>query len=512
MYPANWAACTPDKPAVVIAETGESRTYEALDGASASLAQHFRKVGLGVGDNVAILMDNRPELLETAWAAQRSGLYYTPLNWHLTPGEMAYILDDCQARVLVVGADHADVAAGLLGERPHLHGVVVGADVPGSARYEDVLADMPSDPLPDETEGQDMIYTSGTTGKPKGGMRPLPPFHPADETDKLTRLFGWAGMGADTVYLSPGAPLYHAAPLRFSIMQGRLGGTTVVMQRFDPLAALASIERYAVTHSQWVPTMFVRLLRLSEEERTGFDLSSHTLAMHAAAPCPVEVKRQMMAWWGRIIHEYYGASEGGALSHIGPEDWLAHPGSVGRAVYGRFRILDDNGNELPPDEPGTVYYEKGLPIRYHNDEEKTRTAHGPNGWSTVGDLGYLDGDGYLYLVGRRANLIISGGVNIYPQEIEDVLTTHPAVADVAVIGVPNADFGQEVRAVVEPVDHGNAGPELADELIAYCRAQLAAFKCPRTVDFERELPRAPNGKLYKRLLMDRYWKGADAAG
>ena len=338
--------------------------------------------------------------------------------------------------------------------------------------------------------------------------RPLPNIHPGAESRKLSKLFDRFDMSEETVYLSPGAPLYHAAPLRFCMSQHRLGGTAVVMERFDALEALRAIERYSVTHSQWVPTMFVRMLRLDEEDRHRFDLSSHRVAIHGAAACPRPVKEAMLEWWGPIIHEYYGASEGGGVTHIGPEEWLQHPGSVGKPLYGVPHILDEeDGSELPAGEAGVVYFERGIPIEYHNDAEKTLSAHGPNGWSTVGDIGYLDDDGYLYLVDRRSNLIISGGVNIYPQEIEDVLIVHPAVDDAAVIGVSNEEFGQEVKAVVQVRDGVQPSPELETELIDHCRSSLASFKCPRSVDFVEELPRSENGKLYKRRLIETYAGG-----
>jgi long-chain acyl-CoA synthetase len=364
---------------------------------------------------------------------------------------------------------------------------------------------MPTYELEDETEGVEMIYTSGTTGQPKGGRRPLPNIHPGDESLKLSKLFNRFDMSQESVYLSPGAPLYHAAPLRFCMSQHRLGATAVVMERFDPVVALRSIERSSVTHSQWVPTMFVRMLRLPEEERNGFDLSTHRVAIHGAAPCPRPIKEAMLEWWGPIIHEYYGASEGGGVTHIGPDEWLQHRGSVGKPLYGVPHILDEEGSgELPTGETGMVYFERGIPIEYHNDEAKTLSAHGPNGWSTVGDLGYLDDDGYLYLVDRRSNLIISGGVNIYPREVEDVLVLHPAVFDAAVIGVSNEEFGQEVKAVVQVSDGHQPSEALETQLIEYCRSTLASYKCPRTVDFVQELPRSENGKLYKRHLVDMY--------
>jgi long-chain acyl-CoA synthetase len=505
VYPGSWKTIRPDHPAIIMAESGESRTYAELDAASNRLAHYLRALGLREGDHIALLMDNCPEFLEASWAAQRSGLYYTPLNWHLKESEIAYILDDCGARLLVVDDAHGPVAARLAAGRPSLGTICLSGAAGGVASHPD-LAELPTSPIPDEVEGQDMIYTSGTTGKPKGGIRPLLGLHPTSADDKFTKLFRMFTMDRDTVYLSPGAPLYHAAPLRFALAQHRLGGTAVVMTRFvDPLNALDAIQRYSVTHSQWVPTMFVRLLRCPTHEREQFDLSSHQVAIHSAAPCAPSIKLQMLDWWGPIIHEYYGASEGGAMSYIGPQDWLSHPGSVGKAVYGYFHILDEHGEEAPPLVSGTVYSERGLSVEYHNAPEKTRSAHSQQGWSTSGDVGYLDEEGYLYLVGRRENLIISGGVNIYPQEIEDVLIGHSAVGDVAVVGIPNAEYGEEVKAVVETTDPGLATPELAAELIAYCKERLAGYKCPRSIDFDAELPRGPNGKLYKRAILERFW-------
>ena len=320
-------------------------------------------------------------------------------------------------------------------------------------------------------------------------------------------LAGLFGATDASVYLSP-APLYHSAPLRYCTQFQRLGATGVVMERFDAEQALVQIERQQVTHSQWVPTMFVRMLRLPEETRQRYDLSSLEFAVHAAAPCPVGVKQQMFDWWGEIIHEYYAGTEGNGFVYCSPADWLAHPGSVGRPLNCTVHIVDEENQEVAVGEEGAVYFEGSTlqTFEYHNDPEKTAASH-LGDWSTLGDVGKLDEDGFLYLTDRKANMIITGGVNVYPQETENVLAVHPRVADVAVFGVPNADFGEEVKAVVQPVDMADASPALERELIAYCREHLADVKCPRSVDFRDELPRHPTGKLYKRLLKDEYWAG-----
>jgi acyl-CoA synthetase (AMP-forming)/AMP-acid ligase II len=408
--------------------------------------------------------------------------------------------------VFVASASHAGMAADLVDAAPAVHTwLAVGGATEGFEDYASAVAAYPSTPIPDETEGADMLYTSGTTGRPKGVRQPLRPDVPMGGAHpQAIALAALYGVGADAVYLSP-APLYHAAPLVFSLGVQRHGGTVVVMERFDPADALALIERHHVTHGQWVPTMLIRLLRLPEEERRRFDLSSLRVAVHAAAPCPVAVKEELIEWWGPIVYEYYGGTERNGLTFITSEDWLTHKGSVGRPVGCKVHILDAGGDELPAGEPGTVYFEGALTFEYHNDPSKTAAARTSDGWSTLGDVGYLDEEGFLYLTDRHANTIISGGVNVYPQEAENVLATHPAVADAAVVGIPDDEFGEEVKAVVQPVDWGAVGPALEQELIAFCRSQLAAFKCPRSVDFDEALPRDPNGKLYKRRVRDRYW-------
>lgn len=512
MYPGTWAKSRPDKAAVIVAETGRTLTYGELDARSNQLAHWFRTRGLVVGDHIAFVIDNRPEALEVAWAAQRSGLYYTPVNWHLTPAEMAYVINDCGAKALIFGPDHLDSADEVLAGVDDACALGIGAPAAMDS-YELALSSMPTDPLADETEGFDMIYSSGTTGRPKGGKRPLLHLRPGESGGKFTKVFQKYALDESSVYLSPGAPLYHAAPLRWTMGVHRLGGTAVIMERFDPRAALSAIENYRVTHSQWVPTMFVRMLALPAEERNRYDLSSSRVAVHSAAPCAVGVKKAMLDWWGPIIYEYYGASEGGLLTEIGPREWLAHPGSVGRAVLGTVHImdLDDDNREVPVGSVGRIFCEGGIPISYHNDRSKTGQAYNRAGWSSVGDIGYVDHDGYLYIVDRRDDLIIVGGVNIYPREIEDVLIVHPKVADVAVIGVPDEVYGQQVKAVVQPVDQDADGSRLADELFEYCSEHLAKYKVPASFDLERELPRASSGKLYKRRLQERYARPARTA-
>ncbi len=501
---------TPDAPALVMATSGDTVSYAALEDRSRRLAQALRSRGVSAGDHVAVLMENNRHYLPVAWAAQRSGLYYTAINSHLRPGEVQYVLDDCGAVVLIASEAMAEVVAGLdLARIPVRVGV---GDLPGFERYEDVVAGAARLPAKDEAEGREMLYSSGTTGRPKGVRKPLPgtPLGDPSATPVLLAraLSAQGGVGPGSVYLCP-APLYHSAPLVYSMSMQRLGATVVVMERFDPRQCLEVIQRHGVTHAQFVPTMFIRMLRLPEAERERYDLSSLRFAIHAAAPCPVAVKRQMLEWWGPIIHEYYAGTEDIGSTYITPEEWLAHPGSVGRPL-GECHILDEDGEERPPGESGVVWFGGGRPFEYHNDPEKTASVTNDRGWRTLGDIGYLDDDGYLYLTDRRAHMIISGGVNIYPQEAENVLAGHPAVADVAVIGVPDPEMGEAVRAVVQPVDPAAAGPDLEAELLAYCRSELATYKCPRQVDFVTELPRDPNGKLYKRLLRERYWEGHDS--
>ena len=505
-HPGLVAAADPDRPAIRMGASGTTVTYQDLDERSNRLAHLLRARGLEPGDNLAILLPNEPAFLEAAWAAQRGGLYYTAINTHLSADEAAYIINDSDARAIVAADSLADTASRLGGaSAPGVRfRLLVGGELEGWERYERAIATQPATPIPDESEGDFMLYSSGTTGKPKGIRRPLSKAAFGTRMEPAAGLLGLLGFGEGDVYLSP-APLYHAAPLGFCMAVLRLGGTVVVMERFDAAATLDLIARYRVTHAQFVPTMFSRLLRLPATERQGHDLSSLRQVVHAAAPCPVDVKRDMIEWWGPIIAEYYAATEGHGATFITSEEWLTHPGSVGRPMIGGVHILDDDGRELPAGEIGTVWFAGGPAFEYHNDPAKTAEARNADGWATTGDVGYLDGHGYLYLTDRRAYVIISGGVNIYPQEAENVLVGHPRVLDAAVFGVPNPEMGEEVKAVVQPADPAEAGPELEAELIAHCRERLAGYKCPRSVDFTDTLPRLDNGKLYKRVLRDRYW-------
>jgi acyl-CoA synthetase (AMP-forming)/AMP-acid ligase II len=500
------AARAPDRPAAVMGAGEDVISYRELDERSNRLAHLLRARGLGRGDVVAIFLENHPRYLEVAWAAQRSGMYFTTVNSHLTVEEAAYIVDDAGAAAVVSSPALHEVAAGFDADRcPNLSvRLMVDDAVAGWDRYQDTVADQPATPLPDECEGDFMLYSSGTTGRPKGIQRPLS-FAPMGEGLLGAVPFLQAiGFAEGDTYLCP-APLYHSAPMGWSMGTHRLGGTVVVMERFDPEQALALIERERVTHAQFVPTMFVRMLKLPRDVRERYDLSSLKTIVHAAAPCPVEVKRQMIEWWGPIISEYYSSTEGVGATFITAEEWLAHQGSVGRSMLGEPHILDDDGNELPTGEVGTIWFDGGLSFEYHNDPEKTASVVNEKGWRTVGDMGRVDEDGYLYLTDRKAFMIISGGVNIYPQEAEDVLVTHPKVLDVAVFGVPDPEMGEQVKAAVQPIDWADAGPELESELLDCCRERLSSYKCPRSIDFHRALPRLETGKLYKRVLRDAYW-------
>jgi long-chain acyl-CoA synthetase len=508
MYPGTYAETTPDKPAYIMGGTGETVTYRELNDRSNQLAQLLYDRGLRPGDSICICMENNATYLVAAWAGQRSGLYYTAASSRLTPEELEYIVNDCGAQAFITSITKAEVATDLLDKMPNVHTrLMVGGVVEGYESFEDVVAKYPAEPLADQFEGRDMLYSSGTTGRPKGVKVALSGNRIDTPTDGVTALARMLyGFEPDSVYLSP-APMYHAAPLRFTMAIQRIGATAVVMEHFDPLEYLQLIERYKVTHSQVVPTMFVRLLKLPEAERAAFDVSSLKGVIHAAAPCPVPVKEQMIQWWGPIIYEYYAGTEGNGFVQCNSVEWMAHKGTVGKPLMGGVHIVGEDGEDVPTGEPGTIFFEGGGQFEYHNDPEKTKGSRNEKGWSTLGDVGYLDGDGYLYLTDRKAYMIISGGVNIYPQEAENVLTMHPKVMDVAVFGIPNEDFGEEVKAVVQPMDMADAGPQLERELIAYCKEHLAGFKCPRSIDFEPELPRHPTGKLYKRLLKDRYWQG-----
>jgi acyl-CoA synthetase (AMP-forming)/AMP-acid ligase II len=485
--------------------SGEVVTYAQLEARSNQAAHLFRALGLTRGDAIAILMENGPRYFDLVWGAQRAGLLYTCISTKLTAPEVEYIVRDCGAKALFAGASLRGIAEPLAARLPDsVRQLSVGGAIPGYEGYEPLALVQPTSRIADESLGRDMLYSSGTTGRPKG-IRSTLVDGEIDALDPLSMLVKMLyQFDGETRYLSP-APLYHAAPLRYCMSLHKLGATTVILEHFDPEVALQAIEQHRITHSQWVPTMFVRMLKLPADVRARYDTASLKVAIHAAAPCPIEVKEQMIAWWGPIVHEYYSATEGAGFTAISAQEWLTHKGSVGKAILGAIRIVDEDGRVLPPGEQGRVFFEGGPSFEYHNDQAKTAEARTEAGWATFGDIGYVDADGYLYLTDRKAFMIISGGVNVYPQEAENVLVMHPKVADVAVVGVPDADLGEAVKAVVQPVDWADATPELAAELVAFCRERLSHIKCPRSVDFEPALPRHPTGKLYKPLIRDRYW-------
>ncbi|ODR07448.1 acyl-CoA synthetase [Mycobacterium sherrisii] len=498
-----------NKPAVILYPSGTVVTFDHLEARANQLAHRFRQAGLREGDSVAILMENNEHIHAVMWAARRSGLYYVPINTHLTPAEAAYIIDNSNAKAIVGSAVLKDTCAQLAEHLPNgLPGLLLVAgslsesELPGWERYPDCVAGQPDTPIDDEIEGDLLQYSSGTTGRPKGIKRQLPHVKPEDAPGMMSALVSF-WLDPDAVYLSP-APLYHTAPSVWSMTIQAGGITTVVMEKFDAEGTLDAIQRHRVTHGQFVPAMFVRMLKLPQRVRDSYDLSSLKRVMHAAAPCPVEIKKQMIEWWGPIIDEYYASSEAHGSTLITAEDWLAHPGSVGKPMAGAVHILDENGDELPPGQPGEIYFEGGQSFEYLNDPTKTASSRSKQGWATVGDIGYLDEEGYLYLTDRRHHMIISGGVNIYPQEAENLLVTHPKVLDAAVFGVPDDEMGQRVLAVVQAVDPADATDEFGDELMAWLRDRLAHFKCPRSIAFETQLPRTDTGKLYKNGLIEKY--------
>jgi long-chain acyl-CoA synthetase len=511
MYPGQYAVDHPDRPCFIMAGSGETVTYREFEERSNQLAHLLRAHGLQREDHYSIFMENNSRYLEACGAGERAGLYYTCVNSHLTAEELAYIVDNSESQILITSRAKREIALEALESCPRVIRCLV-VDEPDPSPdldapvvdYATAVAAYPTTPIPDQRLGTPMLYSSGTTGRPKGIIRPLPDVEPEEQLPLFTFLLALWRYREDMVYLSP-APLYHSAPQAAVGLTVRMGGTAIIMERFDPEQYLSLVEQYSVTHSQLVPTMFSRMLKLPEV-RSRYDLSSLEAVVHAAAPCPVPVKQAMIEWWGPIIHEYYGATEGIGFTACDSAEWLAHPGTVGRVLLGELHILDDDENECPIGTPGTIWFKPPAPLSYFKDPDKTQDSTSKDGeMATVGDVGYVDDDGFLYLTDRKTFMIISGGVNIYPQETENLLITHPKVADAAVFGVPNADLGEEVKAVVQPMPGVEAGPQLASELMEFCRANLSNQKCPRSIDFDPELPRLPTGKLYKRILRDRYW-------
>jgi fatty-acyl-CoA synthase len=486
-------------------------TYRQLDERSNQGAQLFRSLGLQAGDHIGMMLENNRQFLEIVWAAQRSGIIFTPISTHLKRDEVVYILENCGAQLFIGSLHLSEVAQQVL---PAVTGVkhfyMAGGIKPGFESWDEATDTQPTTPISDETYGVPMLYSSGTTGQPKGVFMPAPGVD-VNTPPPLAGSMGAAfGFGEESVYLSP-APLYHAAPLHYSMMVGYQGGTIVVMEQFDPEQALKLIEEHRVTHSQWVPIMFIRMLKLPHEVRDAYDVSSMQFAIHAAAPCPIEIKEKMIQWWGEVIVEYYAASEGIGVTIIDSANWLTHKGSVGPALVGELHIVDDDGNELPPGEIGTIYFSgEHVRFQYHGEEEKTAAAYNDRGWATTGDVGYLDDDGFLYLTDRKNYMIISGGVNIYPQEIENLLASHDKIADVAVFGIPHEEFGEQVKAVVEPMNWADATDETAIEILEWLRERISHIKMPKSLDFHPKLPRTDAGKLFKRHLVEEYRGGARA--
>ena len=507
-YLGDFADLHPDKPAVIEARTGTVLSYGELEERSNRLAQHLHSLGLRRGDCIAAVLENHLRYFEIAWAAFRSGLLLATVNRFLTADEAAYIVSDSDAQVLVSSAGMAELAEQLTSRTPGcMQRLMIDGRIDGWLSYEDAVAAAPAQRLAEQWMGSTLMYSSGTTGRPKGIVRSLFNTYVSEgpEPGRAT-LLSCFDFSAESVYLST-APMYHAAAMGYATNMQYCGGTTVLMDKFDAQTALSLMERYRVTHSQWVPTMFIRLLKLPDEVRSRYDLASHRMAIHASAPCPVEVKQRMIDWWGPIVREYYTGSEGSGMTVIDSHEALERPGSVGRAVFGRVRICGDDGAELPAGQDGLIYFERDrLPFHYHNDPVKTDAARHPvhRSWTTLGDIGHLDEAGYLYLTDRKDFMIISGGVNIYPQAIEDALALHPKVADVAVIGVPDPEMGESVKAIVEPAPGVEPDAGLAEEILAHVRGRVARYMVPRSVDFIDRMPRLPTGKLYKKGLRERY--------
>ncbi|MEL6878031.1 MAG: acyl-CoA synthetase [Pseudomonadota bacterium] len=511
MHPIVHAQNRPDHPAVIMAGSGQTMTYGQMEAQSNRFAHLLRARGIGPNDAFAVLLENRIEYFTLIWGSQRAGTLLVPVSTRLTGPEISYILKDSEAKLLITSGAFADVLETVRAECPDLDMLVMDS---GDAQdFAAALEAQPSDPIADQTAGMVMLYSSGTTGRPKG-IRPAPPEDP--DPQAANPLMALAMMGAgmpgdgSMVYLSP-APLYHAAPIGWCSTAHRLGATVVVLEKFDPEGALAAIEKYHVTDSQWVPTHFVRFLKLDPAIRTKYDLSSHQRALHAAAPCPVPIKQEMIEWWGPIVNEYYAGSESIGMTLVKAPDWLTHPGTVGRAIHGVLHICGPDGEEVPTGQDGLIYFENDILPTYHNDPGKTAEAMHPKGWMTLGDIGHVDEDGFLFLTDRKSHMIISGGVNIYPQEIENLLVTHDKVMDAAVIGAPDPDLGEKVVAVVQPLDMTDSGEAFEQELRDFLAPQLARIKMPKLFDFRPDLPREANGKLYKRELRDEY-EAKESAG
>jgi long-chain acyl-CoA synthetase len=504
-HPRVTAHSSPNKPAIIMGISGETVTYQQLEERSNQGAHLFRSLGLRAGDHIGIMMENNRQYLEIVWAAQRSGLIFTPISTHLTRDETVYILGNCEARLFIGSWEFADIGEEVLCEPCQVdHFYMVGGTRAGFQSWEDACAQQPVTPLDDESNGVPMLYSSGTTGMPKGVF-----VEPVDDNVNTPPvlapyLAATFGFNEESIYLSP-APLYHAAPLHYCMMTTFQGGTLIVMEKFEAERALKLIERYRVSHSQWVPIMFIRMLKLPTALRESYDITSMKVAIHAAAPCPIEIKEKMINWWGEIVFEYYSSSEGIGVTMINSTDWLTHKGSVGLPVVGELHIVDSDGSELPPGENGVIYF-SGDHIRfsYHDEPKKTTEVYHERGWATARDIGYVDKDGFLFLTDRENFTMISGGVKIYPQELENILATHEKVADVAVFGVPNEEFGEVVKAVIEPVTWSEANHATSNEILQWLSGRVSKFKMPRTLDFHPNLPRLDNGKLYKRQLVEEY--------
>jgi fatty-acyl-CoA synthase len=495
-----------NKLALVLHPSGRSLTFEQLESRANQLAHFLRRAGLRKGDALAVIMENSEHLLVAMWAARRCGLYYTLLSTHLSAAEAAYVIDNCGAKAII--GSHVTRSLCIAVEQVLAPGfpdfaIMVDADLMGWHRYPDCVADLPETPICDELEGDLLQYSSGTTGRPRGIRRPLPHQSPADTPHPLVGTLSILGIDSESIYLSP-APLYHTAPSYWCMVAQSVGATVVVMEKFSAEGALEAIAQHRVTHGQFVPAMFVRMLKLDDDVRSSYDISSLRRIVHAAAPCPIGIKAQMIDWWGPIVDEFYSSSEGAGICFIRADEWLTHPGSVGKPMLGAAHVVDDDGFELPAGQPGHIHFDGALEFEYLNDESKTATSRGPHGWRTVGDIGYLDRDGYLYLTDRRHHMIISGGVNIYPQETEDDLITHPKVMDAAVFGIPDDEMGQCVKAVVQTIVPSDAHEQFGAELISWLRDRIAHYKCPRSISFESALPRSDAGKLYKQKLVEKY--------